>query len=285
MPTLLKPKAPALQIFPAAYDEYPFRAQNNMLRIYFNQLDNVTGAMLDDAGGRFLRSPYGAFQDTTTQSAPANTAKVMIFDTLDYANAVSVTPHTSVFTASQALTTLTVTGTPVGTIYLGMVLTGTGVIAGTTITAFLTGTGGAGTYTVSTSTTVASTTITGTIASKLTVVYDGIYNLQFSVQTSNVSAQAHDLDIWLRKDGAGDGIDIPGSRGSVTVPPRHGSVDGGGIVGWNYFVELLGGQFVEIWWSVDSTNVTLPAYPATTGPVRPSTASAVVTMSYVSALA
>lgn len=285
MPTLLKPKAPALQILPAAYDEVPFRAQNNMLRIYFNQLDNVTGAILDNAGARFLRAPYGAFQDTTTQSAPANTAKVMLFDTLDYANAISVTPHTSVFTASQALTTLTVTGVPVGTIYLGMVLTGTGVIAGTTITAFLTGTGGAGTYTVSTSTTVASTTITGTIASKLTVVYDGIYNLQFSVQTSNTSAQAHDLDIWLRKDGAGDGIDIPGSRGSVTVPPRHGSVDGGGIVGWNYFVELLGGQFVEIWWSVDDVRVTLPAYPAVTGPVRPSTASAVVTMSYVSALA
>ena len=285
MPTLFKPKAPALQIPPNDYNESPFRAQNNMLRIYFNQLDNVTGAILDGAGSRFLRAPYGAFQDNTTQSAPVNTAKVMVFDTVDYANAVSVTAHTSVFTASQALTTLTVTGTPVGTIYLGMTLTGTGVIAGTTITEFLTGTGGAGTYTVSTSTTVASTTITGTISSKITVDYDGIYNLQFSVQTANTSSQAHSLDIWLRKGGAGDGIDITGSRGNISVVPKHGSVDGGGIVGWNYFVELLGEQFVELWWSVDRTTITLPAYPADIGPVRPSTAAIVVTMSYVSAIA
>jgi hypothetical protein len=42
-------------------------------------------------------------------------------------------------------------------------LTGTGVTAGTTISAFLTGTGGVGTYTVSASQTVSSTAITGTM--------------------------------------------------------------------------------------------------------------------------
>ena len=47
--------------------------------------------------------------------------------------------------------------------YIGMILTGTGVTPGTTITAFGTGTGGAGTYSVDISQTVASTAITGTI--------------------------------------------------------------------------------------------------------------------------
>ena len=58
-------------------------------------------------------------------------------------------------------TTLTVGGTVTGTFAVGMVLSGTGVTAGTTITALGTGTGGAGTYTVSASQTVSTTSITG----------------------------------------------------------------------------------------------------------------------------
>lgn len=58
-------------------------------------------------------------------------------------------------------TSLNVTAVSSGVIQVGMMLTGTGVTAGTTITALGTGTGGTGTYTVSTAQTVASTTITG----------------------------------------------------------------------------------------------------------------------------
>ena len=281
---LNKPKAPALLLPPGAYAQQSFQQNNNVLRIYFNQLDNVFTNVLGPHGLSYLSSPYGAFQDTTTQTAPANTAQVLRFNTTDFINGVSLGAHTAVFTASQSTTTLTVTGTPTATIYLGMEVTGTGVTAGTTITAFGTGTGGAGTYTVSTSATLTSRTMTGTVYSKMLVEHTGIYNIQFSVQTKNVSAQAHDLDIWLRQDGAGDGVDIVGSRGSVTVAPKHGAIDGGTITGWNYFVTLNAEQFVEIWWSTDSVDITIPAYPATTGPVRPSTASAVVTMSYVSTL-
>lgn len=284
MPLLLKPKAPVLQLPPSEYDQDPFRSQNNILRIYFNQLDSAFAELLGSTGGRFLQNPYGGFQSSITEIAPANTAKAITFDIVDYANEVFLGSHVAVMTASQTLTTLNVTAVTGDIIYIGMTLTGTGVVAGTTITAFLTGAGGTGTYTVSTSATVASTTITGTLTSRLAVTYGGIYNLQFSVQTSNVSAQAADLDMWLRQDGPGPGVDIPGSRGSVTIPPKHGSVNGGGIVGWNYFVKLEAGEFVELWWSTDSTDVTLPAYPAATAPVRPSTASAVVSLSYVSAI-
>jgi hypothetical protein len=65
------------------------------------------------------------------------------------------------FTGSIATAVLTVTGSPTGVIQVGMLIAGTGVTAGTTITALGTGTGGAGTYTVSASQTVTSTTITG----------------------------------------------------------------------------------------------------------------------------
>jgi hypothetical protein len=58
-------------------------------------------------------------------------------------------------------TSLNVTAVSSGVIQVGMLLTGIGVTAGTTITALGTGTGGTGTYTVSVGQTVASTTITG----------------------------------------------------------------------------------------------------------------------------
>jgi hypothetical protein len=57
-------------------------------------------------------------------------------------------------------TTLSVSRADTGALYVGATITGSSVTAGTRVTAFVTGTGGAGTYTVSTSQTVASTTIT-----------------------------------------------------------------------------------------------------------------------------
>lgn len=67
-----------------------------------------------------------------------------------------------VVTGSIATTVLTVTAVTSGLLQVGQVLTGSGVTGGTTITAFGTGTGGTGTYTVSASQTVASTAITAT---------------------------------------------------------------------------------------------------------------------------
>jgi hypothetical protein len=69
---------------------------------------------------------------------------------------ITVTGTTEVsFTAYIAGTTMTVTAAT-GTIRVGQVFSGTGVQAGTTITALGSGTGGAGTYTVSISQTVGS---------------------------------------------------------------------------------------------------------------------------------
>jgi hypothetical protein len=66
----------------------------------------------------------------------------------------------AVVTGAISGTTLTVSAVTSGTLSIGVVLSGTGVTVGTTITALGTGTGGVGTYTVSASQTVSSTTIT-----------------------------------------------------------------------------------------------------------------------------
>jgi hypothetical protein len=72
-----------------------------------------------------------------------------------------------VVTGSISTTTLTVTAVTSGFLNVGSEISGTGVAAGTYITALGTGLGGTGTYTVNTSQTVASTTITGKYAQPL----------------------------------------------------------------------------------------------------------------------
>lgn len=98
--------------------------------------------------------------------------KVAVFsETITAANATTTYSLRSSFTplavmatstaSSISGTTLTVGTLVTGYFDVGQVLTGTGVTAGTTITAFGTGTGGAGNYTISTSQTVSSTAING----------------------------------------------------------------------------------------------------------------------------
>jgi len=78
------------------------------------------------------------------------------------AGAVVTAVGGAVVTGSIAATVLTVTAVTSGTLSVGAVLSGSGITAGTTITALGTGTGGTGTYTVTPSQTAASTTVTAT---------------------------------------------------------------------------------------------------------------------------
>lgn len=77
----------------------------------------------------------------------------------------------AVVTGSIATTTLTVSARTSGQLGVGSEISGTGIAAGTYITALGTGLGGTGTYTVNTSQTVASTTITGVYGQPLAVPF------------------------------------------------------------------------------------------------------------------
>jgi hypothetical protein len=116
--------------------------------------------------------------------------------------------------------------------------------------------------------------------SKITVATAGIYNLQFSAQFQNTDTAFQDVYIWLKQDG----VDIPGSTGFVSIPNRHAGTDGHAIVGWNYFLSMAANDYVEIYWSVPTTDVTIQHLAASGTPTKPSTQSVVATMSFVSAL-
>ncbi len=86
---------------------------------------------------------------------------------------VAVGEGTVSFVGSISTTTLTVTSVLIGTIYVGMTIYGSGITAITKITAFVSGIGSVGTYTVSQSQTISSQIMNGT---PITVAYstDGI---------------------------------------------------------------------------------------------------------------
>lgn len=116
-----------------------------------------------------------------------------------------------------------------------------------------------------------------TIASntRITAANAGLYNLQWSAQFQNSNSAEHDVHIWLKINGT----NVTGSTGLISVPPSHGGIDGHCIVGWNYFVQLTAGQYVEIWWETDSTAVSIQTYAGSGN--YPSTASVVATMTQV----
>jgi hypothetical protein len=80
-----------------------------------------------------------------------------------YTLSSSNTTPTPAFTGSISGTTLTVSAISAGYLGVGSVIAGTGVTVGTAITAFVSASGGVGTYTVSVSQTVGSVAMTGTI--------------------------------------------------------------------------------------------------------------------------
>jgi len=205
---LRPPQQPRLPAAPADYDPNYANQLNNVLRLYFNQLENSFAALLDSSGGAYLRNPYGAFSSDQDQTATANTATLMTLNTTDFSNGVSIA------------------------------------------------------------------------SSKITVVNSGIYNLQFSAQFQNTDTAFQDVYIWPQQNG----VNISGSTGFVSIPNRHAGTDGHAIVGWNYFLSMEASDYVEIYWSVPTTDVSIQHIAASGSPTKPSTQSVVATMSFVSAL-
>jgi len=207
---IINPSPPSL---PLGTDQYERRYQDqfaNILRLYFNQLQNALTEITGNAGGKYLAFPYGAFSDFTDQTTTVNTATLMALSVTDFSNEVSL--------------------------------------------------------------------VNG---SKITVANAGVYNLQFSVQLQNLDNAPQDVFIWLKQNGT----DIAGSTGLVGMPARKSAgVPFHDIKGWNYFLSMNADDYVQIYWSTTNVDVTIQTYAASGTPTKPSTASVVATMTFVSAL-
>lgn len=107
--------------------------------------------------------------------------------------------------------------------------------------------------------------------SRITFAAPGTYNIQWSGQFENVNVADQDAQVWLRKNGA----DVAGSTGLVSVLGKHGGINGHALPGWNYVLTLVAGDYIELVWTADSTDVSIQT--AAAAGVYPSTASLIVT--------
>jgi len=130
-------------------------------------------------------------------------------------------------------------------------------------------------YAITYNTTDVTGGITLTSGSRLTVPMAGVYNLQFSAQLVNTDSQIHDVDIWVRKNGS----DIAGTNGQVSVPNKHGSIDGHTLPAWNYFLSLNANDYVQLYWSTGNVACSLQALAAVAP--HPASASVIVTMNRI----
>ena len=282
--TLLPPKAPNLPIGPKEYNQRYQDQLLNDLRRYFNTLDNTLGLLLGTGGGggKYVRFPYGAFQDIayTTLNGGINNSvtTITVVSTTDFPTAGQLRIESEVVTYTGTTTT-TFTGCTRGALGTTNAAHSTGVQV-TKIQAHGANTASAMYLNLVDASNDVTVEGPDNTKSKITVVNAGIYNLQWSGQFNNFDTALHDVSVWLRVNG----VDITGSTGFVSIPNSHGGVDGHSIVGWNYFIELAANDYVEIWWSSNSQQVTLECYGTQTSPTRPATASVIATLSFVSAL-
>lgn len=69
---LQSPAAPNLPIAPSVYSTQHYDVLNNVLRLYFNRLDQNLKALFGNSGGAFLNIPFIAAYDSDSQYATGN---------------------------------------------------------------------------------------------------------------------------------------------------------------------------------------------------------------------
>lgn len=80
--TLRPSKAPNLPIAPVDFSQQYQDQFSNVLRLYFNQIDNFGASLGGPNGGRYVRFPHISAYDSASQYALANTATTILWSTL-----------------------------------------------------------------------------------------------------------------------------------------------------------------------------------------------------------
>lgn len=104
-------------------------------------------------------------------------------------------------------------------------------------------------------------------SSKIYVDRTALYEFQLSVHIHNEDSLPHTFEFWGRLNNE----DIPSSRFIYSVPSKHGSTPGAVIPSQNFWLSLNAGDYVQIVWAADDTDLTIAYHVAEAGkPVAPS---------------
>ena len=110
--------------------------------------------------------------------------------------------------------------------------------------------------------------------SRIYVSVSGIYNFQFSGQLVSGSASAKQVYLWIVRNGT----DIGYSTHQYTISGSSVHLN----VSWNFNIDMQAGDYLELEWAADDTDVTMEATAATSP--HPGIPSAVMAVNYVAPL-
>lgn len=276
---------PNLPLAPGQYDSRYQEQLNNVLRLYFNRLQDIVNrlnasATLDGSG---LQFPNGAFHQDghttlTANIANGSTTPIPVVSTVGFLSAggLIVGDEIILYTGKTATTFTGITRGALGTSSSahtsGTAISEAQVIVppSTLIPIALTVTD-----------TSNGVSIDSTYNSRIVFDVAGYYNIQFSAQLLNYTTAEDNVTMWFRKNG----VDIPNSAGVVTVPSKHGSSPGSMITSWNIIVDVMAGQYLELMMTADLNRVVVATYPPGVAPstIHPASPSIILTASFVSA--
>jgi len=91
MSLIQHPASPNLPLAPREYEAVYQEQFNNVLRLYFNRLNNNLLTLFGSYGGQYIQLPLGSFYDTTDQTAASTTVAYPItLNSTAVSNGVSV---------------------------------------------------------------------------------------------------------------------------------------------------------------------------------------------------
>jgi hypothetical protein len=281
--TIRNTVAPSLPIAMTDYSQQYIDQYSNILRLYFNQLDNFTRALTASGGGSALSFPNGAFhQDgytTLTNAIPnsSSTATIVVGSTAGFASAGTILIEQELikYTGKTATTFTGITRGAYGSsgsshaagVYVSEAQ---GVVSSSTALA------------IPFDTTDASNEVALDPTDNTKVVFNlpGYYNIQFSIQLINATNSIDNVTLWFRQNTT----DIPNTAGIVSVPSKHAGGIGAAIISWNLIVAVNAGDNIQLMMASNTGNSVAGTYPPGTAPVHPSSPSVILTATFASAL-
>lgn len=126
--------------------------------------------------------------------------------------------------------------------------------------------------------------VTLSSGSRLTVPYEGVYTVTYSLQFKNTTNNVQDIDIWLRKNGT----DVPDTNSRFSISARKSTGNPSHlIVTTPIMVELAANDYIQVMWHVTDVGVNMEHFPAVTysagvTPAIPATPSAIVQVEFMS---
>jgi len=276
--SLTQVKSPTLPLAPVQYHQQYQDQLNNILRLYFNQVD----ALISQLRVGYLNTlalPNGALvTNITGPSNPPNGGTITVTSTADFVvttGGVIIGTEIISYTGKTPTTFTGITrgayGSTAAAHSPGAYVTEAQTLASASVAAPLA---------LLSTTSSNGVALDATDKTKIVFSTAGYYNIQFSIQMLTFDNTIDNVTIWFRLNG----VDIPYSAGIATVPAIHGGNPGTAIISWNLVQPVNAGDYIQLLFASNTGNTVAATYPPGVSPTHPVSPSIIVTATFTSAL-